>query len=669
MHHPGPPRFLAVGESVQLAPRDPNPEASYRWRVQSAPLASQLSLGEGPVVDFAPDAAGTYAVELDAPDGSHELTLRVFPGDRRPVDSPAGESGASGPTSDSEDGPRAERSGDADGSGAPEDERRAAGGRPRVRLDARIEGDVVVFEADPRPNPGSAVPPRELDVEFLLDDRDGVDRERADVDGRRLRVPTEFVGERLRVHAVAVGESYSVADAVAVERTDEPSADSEGGREGRQFSVRRLYDPPSWATDATLYEVYVRGFADDEGAGNTFDALEERLPYLDDLGVDCLWLTPVLQHDGAPHGYNITDFFAVADDLGTREDYESFVEAAHDRGMKVLFDLVLNHSARDHPHFQDAYGDPDSEYRDWYEWQESGEPGTYFDWELIANFDHRSLEVRRYLLDAVDEWAAVADGFRCDMAWAVPDSLWREVRDRVKERDEEFLLLDETIPYIADFHEGMFDVHFDTTLYFALRQVGRGEAPASAVLDAVDERAGVGFPDHAAFMLYMENHDETRYLVECGDDAAFAAAGALFTLPGIPMLYAGQEIGQRGTRDPIAWDHARPEVREHYEALLDVHHEASALSFHGDLSRVDYEVAGGTDGDGDGDAAGADADSVVAFARETRSKGFLVVLNFGAGEAVVGVDREVDPLDLVSGESCADENGLRVDSVGVFSLT
>jgi len=228
----------------------------------------------------------------------------------------------------------------------------------------------------------------------------------------------------------------------------------------------------------------------------------------------------------------------------------------------------MNHSARDHPFFEDAYQNPDSEYYDWYEWQDNGEPGTYFGWEYIANFDFSNLEVREHLLEAVEEWAEVADGFRCDMAWAVPESFWKEMRERLKSKDPEFLLLDETIPYIADFHEGMFDIHFDTTLYFTMRQVGVGNQDADAILDAVEGRKRSGFPDHAAFMLYLENHDETRYIVECGDDATKAAAGALFTLPGIPMLYGGQEIGQRGRRDHLAWDHAREEIREHYDDLI-----------------------------------------------------------------------------------------------------
>ncbi|CDK37977.1 alpha-amylase MalA [Halorubrum sp. AJ67] len=658
MDHPGPPQFAAVGDVVQLAPRDPVLEATYRWAVTEAPSASEATVGGEAVEEFVPDVPGRYTVTLDTPVESHDLTIRVFPSDHRPTGEGAGTagvagksgySGRSGKSGYSGKSGSARKSGgesgfaSGSGSGTRAEPTEDEDGRPRVRLDAEIEGDEAVIRATPTPHPDSSRDAADLDVEFLLDDRDDVTREDATVDDRELRVPLAAIDERIRVHGVAVGASYSVADAVSVDRLGD----------GADFGVTRLNEPPEWATNSTLYEIYVRGYADDdEEAETTFGALENRLDYLEELGVDCLWLTPVLQHDGKPHGYNITDFFAIADDLGDRDDYEAFVDAAHDRGMAVLFDLVLNHSARDHEWFQDAYRNPDAQYRDRYEWQDSGEPGTYFDWELIANFDFTSLEVRRHLLDAADTWAEVADGFRCDMAWAVPESFWKELRDRLKAEDPEFLLLDETIPYIADFHEGMFDIHFDTTLYFTLRQVGSGHQPAESLLDAVEGRARSGFPDHAAFMLYLENHDETRYVVDCGDDAVKAAAGALFTLPGIPMLYGGQELGQRGNRDPLAWDDAREEIRSHYDDMLALHDDHPALGVEGDLVRVEYETS--------------EPDDVVAFGRENGDASYVVLLNFGSETATVGIDGTVDATDLVSGESRAAEDGLTVEDVAVF---
>ena len=692
MHHPGPPRFLATGEATELAPRDPDPDAAYEWRVVDAPPDSEATVGPDPVTEFTPDVPGRFTLGLDAPDGTHLLTVRAFAASYEGVDV----SGGSGTAIRDRDAGRAPIDYGAEHA-------HEGVGRPRLRLDATVEreaetgddGPELVVRATPKPNPESDLAAADLATTFVVDDRDVSaavaagrrnprDAVRTTDNGRALRIPTDAVPERLRVHAVAVAREpggeprVSVADAVAVERADDgefPSEDAPTDPELTApaepiFETVRLNQPPEWTEDATVYEVFVRTFADCED-GETFDAITGKIPAIADLGVDTLWLTPVLQHDGKPHGYNITDFFEVASDLGDRDDYEALVETAHDHGMRVLFDFVANHTARDHEWFRDAYQNPESPYRDRYEWQESGEPGTYFDWELIANLNHTNLRVRRFLLDVVDEWAPLVDGFRCDMAWAVPDSFWRELRDRVKDIDREFLLMDETIPYIPGFHEGMFDVHFDATLYFQLRQVGRGAEPAATLLDAIDRRAEIGFPDHAGFLQYIENHDETRYRVECGDDAAAAAGAATMTLPGVPMVYAGQEIGQQGRRDPIAWDHAREGVRERYERLLSTRADHPALGPDGDLDRVGYHVASGDISERPIVACGnIHPDDVVAYQRYTDEESLVVVLNFAPDEASVAVDVEHGETDLVTGESCVVRDGdgterIRVEDVAV----
>ncbi len=677
MHHPGPPRFLATGESTELAPRDPDPEATYEWRVVDAPPESEASVGDDPVTDFTPDVPGRFRLGLNAPDGDHLLTLRAFAASYEGVDV----AGGSGTAIRDRDADHAEIE---YGAERPHD----GVGRPRVRLDAAVEtaesddaDTEIVVRATPTPNPESTLDADDLSITFVIDDRDveaaveeGRRNPRDVVEtteaGREIRIPADAVPDRLRVHGVAVAHEpgreprVSVADAVAVERADEELPPEDGPSEPAlstpgdpSFETVRLNQPPEWTRDATVYEVFVRTFADGDD-GETFDEIAAAIPRLSELGVDTLWLTPVLKNDGKPHGYNITDFFDVAEDLGDRDDYEALVETAHDHGVRVLFDFVANHTARDHEWFQDAYRNPDSPYRDRYEWQESGEPGTYFDWELIANLNHSNLTVRRFLLDVIDEWAPLVDGFRCDMAWAVPDSFWRELRDRVKAMDREFLLMDETIPYIPGFHEGMFDVHFDATLYFQLRQVGRGAEPAASILDAIDQRTEIGFPDYAGFLQYIENHDETRYRVECGDAAAAAAGAAIFTLPGVPMVYAGQEIGQRGKRDAIAWDHARQEVLDRYDRLLDVHASHAALGPGGDVDRVDYHVASGDLTERPIVASGnIHPDDVVAFRRRDEDQSLIVVLNFAPDTASVAVEAEHDDVDLVTEESCVVTDG------------
>jgi glycosidase len=633
MAHPGPPRFLAVGETTELAPRDPDPTATYQWRIAEQPAASTTDLADGPVVTFTPDAPGVYTVALEEPGETHTLTLRAFPGDLAvpahfldPLGGTSGDGAADG------DGVPAEVSGS--GSGIGGSRRRGGSGRPRIHLSVDVTDGVVTVRADATRGV-DGVDDGSLGVDFRVDDRDATPRSFRVCD-RTATFSLDDVAGSVRIHAVAFGDQYSVPDVVEV--------DDDG-------AVERLDDPPAWGREMTIYEIYVRGFKDPAPDESVFATIADNLDYVQRLGVDTLWLTPVLQHDGFDHGYNITDFHSIADDLGTEAEFERLVEAAHERDMRVLFDLVLNHSARDHEFFQRAEaGDP--EYRDWYEWSDDGSPATYFEWPYIVNLNFRNLAVRRHLLDAVDKWASYVDGFRCDMAWAVPTPFWQEIRDRVRARDAEFLLLDETIPYVADYHHMAFQVHFDTELYGALRDVGRGETAASGLLDAVEERALTGFPDQAGFMCYLENHDEERYVAECGRPATLAAAGAQFTLPGVPMLYAGQEIGEHTRRGQIHWDDADEDLREHYRRLAETREATPALGPDGEFERIDYQ---------------SDSEGVVAFAREAEER-YVVALHFGDGTASVSFPGEqVDRRDAVSGTDIdARAGAVTVDSVAVL---
>ena len=698
MHHPGPPRFAAVGDEVELAPREPDPDrtAAYGWTLVSAPTDATATVGDDAVVTFEPDAAGLYRFRHDTPEGSETLTVRAFGADRQPGETETRQqySGTEPPTTTDHTVPETDATvaaTDDPGSGLARLDDETGPERPRLDLTTHTDeaaGELVVAASVD----GAA----DATVEFLVDDRDDLPAAATTTADGQFRVDAAAVGDRLRIHAVAVADSYSVPAQVDVRRGDAPDTGSttdagdppdtgnttdagdptEGTNAatvhtvaGESFTVTNPYAPPAWALDAVVYEVYVRTFAGEQAsdgdADTVFDRIRDRLDYLVDLGVDVLWLTPVLENDHAPHGYNITDFFEIAADLGGREAYERLIDAAHDRGLRVVFDLVLNHSARAHPFFMDAYGEGDdvgvgegspnrdSDYYEWYDWRDDGEPETYFEWEHIANFDFDSLAVRRHLLDAVDEWAALVDGFRCDMAWAVPNAFWQEIHDRLKTHDADFWLLDETIPYIPAFQAGLFDTHFDSTTAFQLREVGAGDAAADSLLDAVAERRRIGFPSYASFMLYAENHDESRYVQKCGREAALAAAGAVATLPGTPMLYAGQEIGQLGRRDALAWDEADEGLLDHYRRLLSVRGETDALAARERLDRVEYTVEDGDPG------------RVTAYARGGED-GVVVVLNFGDEPATVELTPAVGDVNLVDGES-VDPAAPTVESVLVVS--
>lgn len=674
MHDAGPPRFTTVGKSVELAPRDPVPDANpeYDWNVEERPEGSSAVAGDTSVIHFAPDVPGVYRLRLTAPDGEHERLVRAFSDERRSArfelplsDLPIPHEELEtvcvmGPFNEQlvgRDRPTYEDGAYVYETKLPPGEHPygfllnddlteqvqgtltvSGPGRPTVRLTAERGPEAVVVTADAKSAPDSEFADDELAVEFYADNEllgHVDDHERA------VRIPRDEIGDGIRLHAVAVGERHSVADCAEIRGKGERANETQSGNvsdsersEGTRTRIHHPNDPPEWAESSTVYEIFVRSFAG-ETVDTTFSELERRIPYLEWLGTDCVWLTPIL---GSPtdHGYHTTNYLETAEDLGTRSEFESFVEACHDAGIRVIFDLVINHSSRDHPAFQmGAAGVP--EYRDWYVWEDDEKTGEakaqrYFNWERIPNFNFDSLAVRRFLLDVVDEWAGLVDGFRCDVAWGVPHEFWKEVADRVP---DDFLLLDETIPRDPDYHEGEFTMHYDTTLYGTLREIGNGEKPASAVLDAIEDAAHVGFPDSAVHLRYVENHDESRYRDECGRAALKAAAAATFTLPGAPMIYYGQERGMTEYRGTMCWDDGDDGLTAFHRSLSAAREELPVLR-EGTVERIEWE-SGSSD--------------VVAFARETNSERVVVALNFSEQDRPVRIGERTETVDLVTGEA------------------
>src|SRR5689334_16571481 len=139
---------------------------------------------------------------------------------------------------------------------------------------------------------------------------------------------------------------------------------------------------PLWFKTAVFYEIYIRGFFDgnDDGSGD-FRGLIEKLDYLQWLGIDCIWLLPMYASPLRDGGYDIADFFTIHQDYGSVDDFKAFVDAAHQRGIRVIADLVMNHTSADHPWFQESRSSPDDPKRDWYVWSDTDQ--RYLDARII----------------------------------------------------------------------------------------------------------------------------------------------------------------------------------------------------------------------------------------------------------------------------------------------
>ncbi len=205
-----------------------------------------------------------------------------------------------------------------------------------------------------------------------------------------------------------------------------------------------------WFKDAVFYEVPVKSFFDASGDGmGDFRGMTERLDHIRDLGVDCIWLLPMYPSPGQDDGYDISDFFSIHSDYGTIDDFMEFLDTAHSKGLRVVADMVMNHTSDQHPWFQEARANPDSPKHDYYVW--SDDPSFYSEARIIFTdtevsnwtydqvackhywhrfFSHQpdlnfeNPDVHREMFDIVRFWLNLGlDGFRCD---AVPYLYERE---------------------------------------------------------------------------------------------------------------------------------------------------------------------------------------------------------------------------------------------------
>ncbi|HQJ51122.1 MAG TPA: alpha-amylase family glycosyl hydrolase [Anaerolineae bacterium] len=356
---------------------------------------------------------------------------------------------------------------------------------------------------------------------------------------------------------------------------------------------------PQWGREMVLYLVFVRSFADSDGDGiGDLRGLTDRLDYLNDgdpqtttdLGVNALWLMPIFAA-ASYHGYDTVDHFRVNPDYGTREDLITLVQECHRRGIRVLPDYVMGAVSDQHPYFRDAYGNPASPYADWFTWYDE----AHTRYKAFANIpsvptpngdnpavQEYALQVARYWLDldGDGDYTNGIDGLRCDWALAQSHAFWQRLRSELKALNPDLLLLGEvwsTAQDIGTYYRGQFDSTFDFPLYYVLAAdplaTGRGVLnlvdPPGFVHGALLQRERY-YPAGAQSVIFLNNHDTNRVMSSVQGDEGLArlAATLLFTLPGSPLVYYGEEIGMSGVKgngQPY-WDEYRREPMDWYAA-------------------------------------------------------------------------------------------------------
>jgi len=367
---------------------------------------------------------------------------------------------------------------------------------------------------------------------------------------------------------------------------------------------------PRWYHDAVGYEVFVRSFADSDGDGvGDLRGLTQRLDYLndgdpetdDDLGIDVLWLMPILESPSY-HGYDTTDFERVDPDYGDDAALDALLAAARARGVRVLLDLMLNHTSSAHPWFVDAAAGLDAPHRSWFVWSQRDE-GWAKPWGPGATWHHHAggwyyglfssgmpdlnfgePAVRERMLEVAEGWVDRGfAGFRLDAVrylvetgpgqgqadTAETHAYLRALRERLDTRPDVFLIGEAwtdnsaVAGYFggADAPELHASFDFDGSAAL-LESIERGRAGPLKGQQCARFRS---WPAHGVAGTFLTNHDMERVATElaaAGPAALRLAAAALFALPGMPWLYYGEELGMengRGGRDeakrlPMAWE-------------------------------------------------------------------------------------------------------------------
>jgi cyclomaltodextrinase len=318
-----------------------------------------------------------------------------------------------------------------------------------------------------------------------------------------------------------------------------------------------------WAEHAIWWQVYPLGFLGAEPRALPADAapvarlrrLEPWLDYLLNLGCNGLALGPIFASE--THGYDTTDYFRVDSRLGSEADLRWLLDACHARGIRVLLDGVFNHAGKSFAPFQDVVArGRASDHADWFhlDWRTAAPGGfEYADFEghrQLVKLNHGTPAVAGYVASVMEHWLdAGVDGWRLDAAYAVPLPFWREVTQRVRVRHPGAWLVGEVIH--GDYTAYVRDGGLDSTTQYELWKAIRG-----ALNDRNFFELSWAMQRHNAFadafrpLTFVGNHDVTRLASALHDPRHIGhALAVLFTLPGIPSIYAGDEQAFRGVKE------------------------------------------------------------------------------------------------------------------------
>lgn len=402
----------------------------------------------------------------------------------------------------------------------------------------------------------------------------------------------------------------------------------------KDYSNETARSSQDWIKDAVVYEIFPRQYSQ---AGN-FNSITNDLERLDKLGVTILWLMPIhpigeLKRKGTIGSpYAATDYYAINESYGSKADLQKLIAEAHKRGMKVIIDIVINHTAWDSVLMKNP---------NFYTKNEKGEIiPPVADWADVADLNYDNAEVRKYMIEMLKFWVKEydLDGFRCDVAGFVPTDFWEMARAEVDKIKKDTF-------WLAEWHEpdllvNAFNADYSWSMHSALDEVLHGKKPAKHIRETW-EMEKAKFPKNTLHLRFTDNHDERRAIARFGEKGALAGQALVFTIDGIPLIYNGMEVGDTTEsgfpalfeKMPIFWEIKvrRPEFPRFYESMTKLRESSNALR-RGETVWV----------------KNSDEERILTFIRKSGTEEILVAINmtgtkfFGAVE-VSGTFEEITP--------------------------
>ncbi len=395
---------------------------------------------------------------------------------------------------------------------------------------------------------------------------------------------------------------------------------------------------PAWVHEGPVYEIFVRNFSPQ----GTFKKVQDKLPYLKDLGVKTIWLMPIypigkIERKGSLGSpYAIRDYTAIDPTYGTRNDLKNLVEAVHRDGMRLILDLVANHMAVD-----SIWRQNNPEY--FLHNENEAITRKISDWTDVIDLDYSNRDLRTQMGEVIRYWVNEfdIDGYRCDVARLVPMDFWEAVYTDLQKIKKDIFLLAEWES--ANLHQDAFHASYDWSTHFVLQDIYEGKRPAGDAITWVMEKEA-NYPGNALPLRFTENHDFERTRVKFGSDSFYPFVVFNFILYGLPLIYCGQEIGLKKTplvfeKDPIDWNQSDEKIFGFYKNLIKIRQKYPALSSH-ELHPIGNDKP----------------DQIVTLEKREKDSRILAVLNFSQHQLKVTIElsdsyHNIQQFeDLISGE-------------------